>query len=65
MIYDAFCCASRGRNPDNPNDRKRRGPGILVQRLEVNCSRLCNTLTSVEKDSYVLEIRKYDRQNKN
>ena len=46
--------ASRGRNPTNPGDRT---PGIkLVQRLEINRDGLCNTLTSVLKDNYVIEI---------
>lgn len=46
--------ASRGRNPTNPSDRT---PGIyLEQRLEINKKGLCNTLTSVLKDNYVVEI---------
>jgi DNA (cytosine-5)-methyltransferase 1 len=45
--------ASRGRNPDNPSDRKQ---GIeLEQRLEPNSEGICNTLTSVQKDNLVLE----------
>jgi len=45
--------ASRGRNPDNPSDRKQ---GIeLEQRLEPNLEWICNTLTSVQKDNLVLE----------
>lgn len=48
--------ASRGRNPDNPSDRR---PGIyLEQRLEINKDGICNTLTSALKDNYVIEIDK-------
>lgn len=56
-MYNAICIASRGRNPDNPSDRKSRGPGILQQRLEPNLTGICNCITSVSKDSLVLEIR--------
>lgn len=53
MIVEPIIVASRGRNPENPADRR---PGIhLEQRLEPNESGLCNAITSVEKDSYVLE----------
>lgn len=52
--------ASRGRNPENPSDRRK---GIsLVQRLEVNTRGLCNCLTRVSKDNMVLEI--YENDNK-
>ncbi len=48
-----FIVASRGRNPDNPSDRTK---GIKTeQRLEPNKQGLCNTLTSVQKDNYVVE----------
>ena len=46
--------ASRGRNPDNPSDRRAGIP--LKQTLEINKDGLCNTLTSVLKDNYVIEI---------
>jgi len=46
--------ASRGRNPDNPSDRTRGIP--LVQRLEINKEGICNTLTTVLKDNYVIEF---------
>ncbi len=53
--------AMRGRNPDNPSDRT---PGIkLEQRLEPNTEGLCNTLTSVQKDNMVLEVKAIDEQN--
>ena len=46
--------ASRGRNPTNPGDRT---PGIHTeQRLEINKEGICNTLTTVLKDNYVIEI---------
>lgn len=52
-ILEPVCAASRGRNPDNPGDRT---PGIdTVQRLEINEDGVCNTLTTVQKDNYVLE----------
>lgn len=45
--------ASRGRNPENPSDRT---PGIHTeQRLEINKSGVSNTITTVQKDNYVLE----------
>ena len=45
--------ASRGRNPDNPNDRR---SGIeLEQRLEINEEDIANTLTSLTKDNMLLE----------
>ena len=45
--------ASRGRNIDNPSDRT---PGNDVeQRLEMNSGGTSNTLTSVQKDNYVVE----------
>ena len=52
-ILEPVCAASRGRNPTNPGDRT---PGIdTVQRLEINEDGVCNTLTTVQKDNYVLE----------
>ena len=45
--------ASRGRNPNNPNDRTVGVP--TEQRLEPNSQGIANTLTSVQKDNYVLE----------
>lgn len=45
--------AMRGRNPDNPSDR--RGGIELEQRLEPNQEGISNTLTTVEKDNLVLE----------
>lgn len=45
--------ASRGRNPDNPSDRTTGSP--TKQRLEINKKGTTNTLTSVQKDNYVVE----------
>lgn len=51
-VDEPFVCASRGRNEENPSDRTK---GIeLHQRLEPNYSGCSNTLTSVDKDNYVV-----------
>lgn len=44
--------ASRGRNPENPSDRTLGAP--TEQRLELNTKGVANTLTSVQKDNYIL-----------
>ena len=49
---EPLCCASRGRNPDNPSDRS--AGQYLEQRIEVNQTGCSNTLTSVQKDNYVI-----------
>ena len=54
MEIERIIVAMRGRNPDNPSDR--RGGIYLEQRLEPNNERICNCLTSVTKDNMVLEI---------
>ena len=46
--------ASRGRDPKNPSDRKA-GNSNLQQRLEINKNGTSNTITSVQKDNYVVE----------
>lgn len=46
-------CASRGRNPNNPNDRTTGNK--LEQRIEINTDGVSNTLTTFQKDNYVLE----------
>lgn len=48
--------ASRGRgcNPTNPSDRRAGIP--TQQRLEINSRGIANTLTTVLKDNYVIEI---------
>jgi DNA (cytosine-5)-methyltransferase 1 len=45
--------ASRGRNPENPSDRTVGAP--TKQRLEINKKGISNTITTVQKDNYVLE----------
>ena len=46
------CVAMRGRNPDNPSDRR---VGIeLEQRLEVRKDGCTNTITTVQKDNMIL-----------
>ena len=57
-MVERIIVASRGRNPSNPSDRTTGAP--TEQRLEPNSEGLCNTLTSVQKDNYVLEIRTVD-----
>lgn len=60
IIEDYVIAASRGRNPENPSDRTTGAP--TEQRLEINSIGTSNTLTSVQKDNYVissnLKIRK-------
>lgn len=52
-IQEPLCAASRGRNPDNPSDRTVGSP--TEQRLEINKDGVSNTLTSVQKDNWVVE----------
>lgn len=56
-----LCCASRGRNIENPNLRISGLP--TKQRLELNENNTTNTLTTVQKDNYILEpcALKYER----
>ena len=44
----------RGRNPDNPSDRRAGSP--TEQRLEPNLSGKTNCLTSVQKDNLVMQL---------
>ncbi len=46
--------AFRGRDPDNPSDRKHPSNGRFCQRMEINWGDTTNTLTSVGKDNMVL-----------
>lgn len=56
---DLFCVAMRGRNPDNPSDRR---CGIeLEQRLEVKEDGKTNCLTTVEKDNLIMEVKLKER----
>lgn len=53
LIDEPVIAASRGRNPDKPGDRT---PGIPTeQRLEINKQGISNTITTVQKDNYVIE----------
>lgn len=53
-MKEFLIAASRGRDPDSPSNRS---SGIsTVQRLEINNKGICNTLTTVLKDNYVIEI---------
>lgn len=47
--------AMRGRNPENPSDRTVGAP--TEQRLEPNSQGMCNTITSVQKDNLVMEVK--------
>lgn len=53
LKMEQVICRSVGRNPNNPSTRKAGEP--TEQRIEVNTKGLCNTLTTVQKDNYVLE----------
>lgn len=55
-----YIVASRGRNPDNPNDRQKGSP--MEQRLEMNKDGLVNTLTTVQKDNLCLEIKQATKE---
>lgn len=52
-----FGCAMRGRNPDNPKDRKTKSNGTFRQMIEIGKFGISNTITSVQKDSMVAEVR--------
>lgn len=54
--------AMRGRNPDNPSDR--RGGIPLEQRLEPNREGICGSLTTMYKDNMVLETVKIKQATK-
>lgn len=45
--------AFRGRDPDNPSDRKHPSNGRFIQRMEINMLGLTNTLISVTKDNMI------------
>lgn len=53
IVVEPLCAASRGRNPENPSDRTAGSP--TEQMLEINYTGCINTLTSVQKDNYVVE----------
>lgn len=52
-IIEPIGCAMRGRNPENPSER-RQSNGKYKQRIEMG-SNISNTITSVQKDSLVAE----------
>lgn len=52
-VIEPLCAASRGRNPENPSDRTAGIP--TEQTLEINYTGCTNTLTSVQKDNYIVE----------
>lgn len=52
-VAEPIIAASRGRNPDNPSDRTVGSP--TEQRLEINQNGTSNTITTVQKDNYVIE----------
>ena len=56
-VVEVAIGASRGRNPENPSDRTTGAP--TEQRLEINQDGTSNTLTSVQKDNYVVEVGLY------
>lgn len=51
-----FGCAMRGRNPNNPKDRKTKSNGTFRQMIEIGKYGISNTITSVQKDSLVAEV---------
>ena len=55
MDDDFICVAMRGRNPNNPSDRTSGLP--TEQRLEPNLNGKTNTITTVQKDNLVLQIK--------
>lgn len=60
-IQEPVCVAMRGRNPENPSDRATGSP--TEQRLEANSQGITNTITSVQKDNLVLEVRQLNPSN--
>lgn len=63
ILVEPLTCAMRGRNPENPSDRTK---GILTeQRVEVG-GNVANCITTVQKDSLVLDPKAigYTRDNK-
>lgn len=52
-VMEPMIAASRGRNPNNPSDRTVGAP--TEQRLEINKQGTSNSLTTVQKDNYVVE----------
>lgn len=61
QFLEPVACASRGRNPNNPSDRTTGSP--TEQRIEINTNGTTNTITTVQKDNYVIEPMALDEQN--
>ena len=59
-IIEPCIGASRGRNPENPSDRT--AGSLTKQRLEINQNGTSNTITTVQKDNYVLEPMENDQE---
>lgn len=59
LTTEPLCAASRGRNPENPSDRT--AGTATEQRLEINNTGCSNTLTTVQKDNYVVEPVNLDK----
>lgn len=57
-MKNSIAVASRGRNPDNPSDRKARSNGTFVQKLEPLVGGKTNTLSTVDKDNYIMEYER-------
>lgn len=55
-ILEQKIVAMRGRDPLNPSDRSIGNPN-LEQTLEINSQNVANTLTTVQKDNMVLEVK--------
>ena len=54
-MKNSIVVASRGRNPDNPSDRKTKSNGTFVQMLEpLGGGGKTNTLSTVDKDNWIL-----------
>ena len=54
-MKNSIVVASRGRNPDNPGDRKTKSNGTFVQMLELLVGGVkTNTLSTVDKDNWIL-----------
>lgn len=54
--------ASRGRNPENPSDRKQHSNGRWVQMLEELGGGKVGTLSTVEKDNMVMEYEEFYKE---
>lgn len=53
-MRNSIVVASRGRNPDNPSDRKTKSNGTFVQMLEQLGGGKTGTLSTIDKDNWIL-----------